>query len=148
MKYEKKELEYLGIHLRSLFFNENERDLSRDFRYISDYYKYLSTCIDCQDLSINADLNLLGEFEAVHLWLKEKLLIFPESINNEVDKIFLDHNLCDIFSIISNLSKEHIYQIKRSRRINKLPKLYSIFGVKIMIPPSESEIINDENISQ
>lgn len=141
---EEKDLNYLKLHLNNLFINENERDISRDFKYISDYYNYLASCIDYQELSINADSTLLEEFEAIHLWLQEKLLLFPDPIKSQVDKIFDEHNLCDVFSIIANLNEEHIWQIKRSQRISRLPKIYSIFGVKLMLPPIESQIINYE----
>ncbi len=141
---DEKELEYLKIHLRSLFYNENERDLSRDFKYISDYYRYLAKCIDYQKFSINSDIELLEEFEAVHLWLQEKLLLFPDIIRKQVDEIFTDQKLCDVVSFMTNMSEEHVYEIQRNKKFRRFPKLYSFLGVKLILPNEQSELIKED----
>ena len=134
MVMDEKDLKYLKSCINNLFSKYVDEDLTDNLRYISQYYSYLADSIDYQKFIINADSELIESFESVYLWLKEKLLLYPDSIRHQVEEIFEEKKLCEIFAIISNLDQSHVKEIKLNRFLKRLPKFYSLLGIKFAIP--------------
>ena len=139
---EESDLKYLKNRINNIFSKYVDEDLSDHLRHISDYYSYLGDCIEYKKFSVTADFELIESFEAVYLWLKEKLLLYPDSIRNQVVEIFKEKKLCEIFAIIANLEPEHLKEIRLNRIFKRLPKFYSIFGIKAAMPQSDIEFVN------
>lgn len=146
MVMDEKDLKYLKSCINNLFSKYVDEDLTDNLRYISQYYSYLADSIDYQKFIINADSELIESFESVYLWLKEKLLLYPDSIRHQVEEIFEEKKLCEIFAIISNLDQSHVKEIKLNRFLKRLPKFYSLLGIKFAIPSSDLEFINIKNL--
>lgn len=114
----------------SLFFSDyyRDRDPSEVLRTIASYYTYLAENIDPNKIQIYADQELLEAFESVSLLLRERLLLYPNTIRQQVSQIFEEEKLIQIFSVLSNIS---LNELKRIRFKSPILGLMSVFFSRI-----------------
>jgi hypothetical protein len=114
-KTERSEEQTLLIGIQVMFYKDHEEDVSSCLRKLSEYASYLSEHIDYETINIDVDKELLDLFESVVLWLSDKLYPYPEFIRNDIFSIIHENRLRDVVSIIANLSKRHLYLLRRKK---------------------------------
>ncbi len=141
-------IEYLKIQIQNLFSRYFDRDPTENLRYVSEYFGYLADAIDYERFSINADKELVDSFESIYLWLQDELLYYPESIRNQVIEIVKNKELCEIFAIISNLSKEDLVKIWKRKKFkhNPILLLLLMFNRSFVLPPGDKEYITSTKL--
>lgn len=120
-----KDEKYLKISVSLLFSDYVDRDPADNLRTIERYYRYLADKIDPKRLRINADQELLEAFESVSLLLRERLLLFPDTIRNQVSQIFEDEKLLQTFSILSNIPQDELKRIRFESPFLDIMSLFS-----------------------
>ena len=110
---------------------------------LSSYYRYMSDSITSEEILIDCDKELLISFEAVYLWLQEQLTYLPAHLKDQVEKIFQDTRLCELFAILSSLSDKEIWAINRRRRLNNSIGIFaSIFTRRNNTELEESQLVS------
>ena len=92
-------------------------DLSEQLSYISEYYAYLARALNHRRINIDADPELIQQFESLFLWLQDRLVVYPDSIRRQISKIVEENALCDLFAILSVLSPEEISKLQQKSRM-------------------------------
>lgn len=139
-----KELEKLKADINRILDGTDYPSSKDKMLSVSKYYLYMSESIASEKILINCDKDLLISFEAIYLWLQEKLSYLPSHLNEQVKTIFSDAKLCDLFAILSSLGNDEIKYINRRRRIN------SSFGImtSLFSSLSHSEVEELQLVSQ
>ncbi|WP_339745149.1 hypothetical protein [uncultured Rubinisphaera sp.] len=120
----------------------HERDLAYDLDVVSDYYAFLADRIDYEHMHVDSARPLLETFESVFLWMKDALLQYPETIRQQVLDIIEEKQLCEIISIIANLSDSHLRRLQRRGFLGRLPRLNSFLGISFVLPPKERDYLS------
>ncbi len=111
------ELDRLKFHIKHLFSDSMGWDLSEQLSYISEYYAYLARALNHRRINIDADPELIQQFESLFLWLQDRLVVYPDSIRRQISKIVEENALCDLFAILSVLSPEEISKLQQKSRM-------------------------------
>lgn len=114
---------------------------------VSAYYRYMSTSITSEEILIDCDRDLLSNFEAVYLWLIEQVVYLPVHLKNQVEGIFNEAKLCELFAILSSLSDKEIWTINRRRRFNgSFSLLSSLFKFKNYSELEKSQLVSTTHL--
>lgn len=109
---ESKKLELLKWQIKRLFSDSEVWTLSEKISHVSEYYAYLADSLDHKRISISADPELIQRFEAVFLWLRDKLVVYPDSFRQQILQIEEKLSLCDLFSTLSVLRSEDLDSLR------------------------------------
>ncbi|WP_289032224.1 hypothetical protein [uncultured Paraglaciecola sp.] len=114
---------------------------------VSSYYRYMSTSIASDEILIDCDRELLSNFEAVYLWLIEQLVYLPAHLKNQVENIFQEAKLCELFAILSSLSDKEIWTINRRRRLSSSMGIFaSFFKIRNYSELEESQLVSTTHL--
>lgn len=114
---------------------------------VSNYYRYMSTSIASDEILIDCDRELLSNFEAVYLWLIEQLVYLPAHLKEQVENMFQEAKLCELFAILSSLSDKEIWAINRRRRLNSSMGIFaSIFKLRSFSELEESQLVSTTHL--
>lgn len=114
---------------------------------VSNYYEYMSMSIISNEILIDCDRELLCSFEAIYLWLIEQLGHLPDHLKNQVEGIFKEVKLCELFAILASLSEKEIYTIKRRRKLNNsFGIFYSLLNIKISSENEDAQLISTTHL--
>lgn len=114
---------------------------------VSNYYRYMSTSIASDEILIDCDRELLSNFEAVYLWLIEQLVYLPTHLKDQVEGIFKEAKLCELFAILSSLSDKEIWTINRRRRMNSSFGVFSsIFKIVNSREHEETQLVSTTHL--
>jgi hypothetical protein len=92
-----------------------ERDASEELSDIADYLSFLAERINTDELSIDADPDLIRCFESVHLLLTDRLALYPDTIQKQVAAVSTDLRLCDTMALLGSLSAREIWELRHGR---------------------------------
>ncbi|MGP9809390.1 hypothetical protein ACT3TQ_14510 [Halomonas sp. AOP12-C2-37] len=114
---------------------------------VSAYYRYMSTSIASDEILIDCDRELLSNFEAVYLWLIEQLVYLPAHLKDQVEGIFNEAKLCELFAILSSLNDKEIWTINRRRRLNSsFGILSSFFKIRGYSELEDSQLVSTTHL--
>ncbi|WP_440877484.1 hypothetical protein [Thalassotalea sp. PLHSN55] len=138
-------LKVLKYDIDAIIRNGSTGDSKNDMIVLADYYQYLSDKIMPYNFSIDAPEEFLLCFESLYLWLHEKLTLLSPSIKTQIEDIFTNKNLCEIFAILSSISPKDIYRFNRSKSFGVFG---SIFAPKLDIKfnDQQAELVSSRNI--
>lgn len=105
----------LLIGIQVMFYKDYDEEVSSCLRKLSEYSSYLSEHIDYEKIEIDVGKELLDLFESVTLWLRDNLQSYPNYIQDEIYNIIHENKLCDVIGTIANLSKRHLYLLRRRK---------------------------------
>ena len=109
---EENELKNLKWHIKRLFSDSEYWTLSDKISHVSEYYAYLADSFDHKRVSVSADPELIQRFESVFLWLRDRLVVYPDSFRQQVLQIEEKRSLCDLFSTLSVLPSEDLDSLR------------------------------------
>ena len=112
-----KQLDMLKFQITDLFSCHGDSSLSDQISQVSKYYAYMADALNYQRVNINADPELIQQFESVSLWLQDKLVVYPDSIRQQISTILEENSLCDLFAILSVLSPKEIADVHIGRLV-------------------------------
>ena len=139
------EVSHIKLYIEDLFKNHLDRDISENMFSVSEYYQYFSEKLDANKL-LDLDKDLVKSFESVFLWLRDKLILYPVSIKNQVDDIIKTNKLLELFAILSFLSEEELSNARKRLRFQEFPFLIS-FLLRLFTKLPRIEDANDELLS-
>jgi hypothetical protein len=142
---EEEDLKILKYYINSIIRDGGTKDPKSDMLKLADYYQYLSSCIQPDEYFIDADKELILNFEALYLWLHERTSILSSSIKEQIENIFKDKNLCEIFAILTSISPKDIRRINRNRSLGAFG---NIFAAKLSVDlnDKQAELVTSRNI--
>lgn len=91
-----------------LFRRAYQDDLPTALRNIADYFEFLAERIHPQRGVVSTDPALIGRFEAVYLWLSDRLLMYPDAVRNQVRELVSQKALCERFAVIASVVEEAV----------------------------------------
>jgi|GEM_PF-2556960 len=140
-----KKLDRLKFYIDVIIRDGGTDDPKQDMINLADYYQYLSERIIPEEYAVDVNENFLLSFESLYLWLQEKLTLLPPNIKNQIEEIFTEKNLCEIFAILSSVSAK---DIRRFNRIKSYGVLASVFTSRldIKINTQQAELVSSRNI--
>ena len=109
--------DHLKVMMSLLFSKYIEHEPSEDIESIGEYFSFLAENIDHKHARISVDKELVQEFEAVCLLLKDRLAIYPESVRNQVSEILGKAQLSKLFGAINTLDEKDFQHMVRSSDI-------------------------------
>lgn len=136
---------FLKMYIENLFKNNLDRDINENMRAVSDYYHYFAEKLDVNKL-LELDRDLIKSFESVYLWLRDKLIVYPNSIKDQVENIIKGNKLLELFALLSFLSEEELSNIRKRIQYQELP-LFISFILKMLYRLPKIEDSNDKLLS-
>ena len=136
------DLYFLKRRIERLFEHDYDEDLNSNLRYISKYFDYFADKMASNEL-LELDQELVKSFESVYLWLRDKLISYPESIKNQIEDIANKNSLLELFGILSFLSEEELFRTRKRMRFQELPFFFSYF-LKLFYRLPKVENANDK----
>jgi len=113
-----KDVQYLKLYIDNLFKKHFERELTESMNTISEFYEYFANSIEQRKLH-ELDKELVQSFESVYMWLRDKLLLYPSSIKDQVENIVNENSLLKLFALLSFLTEDEIHQARKRLRIQE-----------------------------
>lgn len=114
---DEKKLEYLKLRISLLFSNYIDHEPSEDIECIGQYFSYLSENINHKLGLITSDRELILQFEAVCLLLKDRLTIYPESVKKQVTGILDGGELTKLFGALGTLDEKDFQRMVRNTEL-------------------------------
>ncbi|NHZ86326.1 MAG: hypothetical protein GWP19_10650 [Planctomycetia bacterium] len=116
--------------IKYMFSSYIEYEPQEDIKVISQYFKYLHSHIDLFRGRILLDQEILGVFDAISLLLIDRLMLYPDTVQKEVNIIMKEADLSNFFGIYSGLStsEQSMIRFKRTFGIFANSYLRQIFG--------------------
>jgi hypothetical protein len=87
--------------IEELFSRYSEIDSSQEILLIGEYFDFLAESINQDRFTIEVDHRLLDVFESVVLLLKDRLILYPDSITKQIDRIFEELKLFETIGVLS-----------------------------------------------
>ncbi|HEY7769878.1 hypothetical protein [Longimicrobium sp.] len=75
-------------------------------RFIADYFEFLAERIHARYGALSANPTLISRFEAVYLWLMDRLLVYPDAVRDQVRALVGEKDLCGRFAVLANVVEE------------------------------------------
>jgi hypothetical protein len=98
-----------------LFRGKYAADLAEGLRAVASYFELLAERIDYRRGILRAKPLLVGRFEAVYLWLSDQLLVYPDTIRDQVRELVQHERLCEQFAVLASLSGDEDESIRIPR---------------------------------
>lgn len=105
--------EHHRLYIDLLFSKYVERDPADDLRSIGDYLEYIAQRIQYERLRVEAPPDFLTRFESVCLLLRDRLRLYPETVQEQVEQILKESRLERIFAVMATLSDEDRIRLQR-----------------------------------
>jgi hypothetical protein len=140
------DIQYLKLYIDNLFKKHFERELSESMNTVSEFYEYFANNIEQRKLH-ELDKELVQSFESVYMWLRDKLLLYPSSIKEQVENIVNESSLLKLFALLSFLTEDEIRQARKRLRIQEIPIIFSFF-LKLLYGFPKINYDNDKLLSR
>lgn len=127
------EEEKIELSIRLLLSSTIEHDPARDLNTISEYFGYIASNIDYEELEFRISKNLLDSFEPVCLILRERLTQCTTSVSAEVEKILGQQKLGELFATVANLSTHELKSIRRADWMGEFGSFGNVISVFISL---------------
>jgi hypothetical protein len=118
------DIKYLKMYIEGLFNKYFDRELSESLQTVSKYFDYFADNLDPHKL-YEIDKELVQSFEAVYMWLKDKLILYPPSIKEQIEIIVTENKLLQFFSLLSFLSEDELIRARKRLRLQEMPLIIS-----------------------
>lgn len=93
--------------LDSLFRRQESDDTGESLVLIAEYLEYLATQLhEGAGWEVDGNVALISRFEAVYLWLSDRLLLYPDSVRDQVRNLVSEKRLCEQFAVLATLADD------------------------------------------
>ena len=126
------DIQSLRTSVSILFYGSIDHDVGSEIDTIGKYFGLLAENIDHRRGTFNADMEFVGEFEAVCLVLKDRLALYPDPVKQQVINILDDKQLTEFFSALGTLGKQDFERLTKQKAVADLGGMVSgILGINL-----------------
>lgn len=140
-----KEIEISNYYIDRIVLDGGTDNPKEDMLNLAKYYQQLSESINPDNFKITASKNSLLNFETLYLWLHEKITLSLPKIKDQIENIFYENNLCEIFAILSTVTQDEILRSNRKQNMGLLGALiYS--DASPSLTKDKSNLVSSRNL--
>jgi hypothetical protein len=92
--------------LDTLFRRGYQAEIGESLELVAEYFEFLADRIYPGERLLMAEPRLISRFEAVYLWISDRLLLFPDAIRNQVRDLVDKKELCERFAMLATLMED------------------------------------------
>jgi hypothetical protein len=89
-----------------LFRRGYQAEVGDSLELVAEYFEFLADRIPPGQRLLMAEPRLISQFEAVYLWVSDRLLLFPDAIRNQVRDLVDKKELCERFAMLATRMEE------------------------------------------
>jgi hypothetical protein len=113
--------ELIVLRVEQLFSKYSQKDTEEELSLISEYLAVLAAKIDIEELNVTVTHELLKNFNAVVLLLRDRLLLYPENFQAQILELLTKSDAERIFDVISVSSPAQLARMLHpSRSISRV----------------------------
>jgi hypothetical protein len=117
-----------------LLAGHDEHDPAEELRTIADYYEHLSRGVGHKPWAIDLDPRLFQQFEAMSIFLRDRLSLYPETIGDQVREILRSARLPELFGTLGTLSRDELQRKRRATAFGPVGRLLSVLKRYLFVP--------------